>query len=239
MSQIISQSNALAEHIYQKLKQEIFDFYLLPHDRFTETQIAERFEVSRTPVRDALYRLQREGYLDVAVRRGWTVRPLDFSRIDNLYDLRVVLESAAVDRICARADTPAKLTARGRIWLVAEAERESAPSVVSEMDENFHIDLVASSGNLEMLRVHREVTEHIRIVRRLDFFKSARVDHTYDEHCRILNALFRRKRDDALLMLRAHIEQSKIEVRKISLSMLADARQRHQQPTAGTDSNDG
>jgi hypothetical protein len=40
-------------------------------------------------------------------------------------------------------------------------------------------------------------------------------------------------------MLRAHIEQSKIEVRKISLSMLADARQRHQQPTAGTDSNDG
>jgi DNA-binding GntR family transcriptional regulator len=65
------------------------------------------------------------------------------------------------------------------------------------------------------------------------------VDHTYDEHCRILNALFRRKRDDALLMLRAHIEQSKIEVRKISLSMLADARQRHQQPTAGTDSNDG
>ncbi|WP_400190104.1 GntR family transcriptional regulator [Klebsiella pneumoniae] len=55
MSQIISQSNALAEHIYQKLKQEIFDFYLLPHDRFTETQIAERFEVSRTPVRDALY----------------------------------------------------------------------------------------------------------------------------------------------------------------------------------------
>ncbi len=229
MSQIISQSNALAEQIYHKVKQDIFDFYLLPHDRFTETQIAERYAVSRTPVRDALYRLQREGYLDVAFRRGWTVRPLDFTRIDELYDLRVVLESAAVERICARPDTPPVLESLRRQWLVAEDQRESEPRIVAEMDENFHIGLVEASGNREMLRVHREVTEHIRIVRRLDFFKSARVEHTYNEHGRILAALFRRKSDDVLLMLRAHIEQSKIEVRKISLSMLADARRKHGQ----------
>ena len=48
------QTNALGEQIYLRIKQEIFDFYLLPHDRFTETQIAERYQVSRTPVRDAL-----------------------------------------------------------------------------------------------------------------------------------------------------------------------------------------
>ena len=227
MSQIISQSNALAEHIYHKIKQDIFDFYLLPHDRFTETQIAERYAVSRTPVRDALYRLQREGYLDVAFRRGWTVRPLDFTRIDELYDLRVVLESAAVERICARHDTPSVLEDLQRRWLVTEDQRESEPHIVAEMDENFHIGLVEASGNREMLRVHREVTEHIRIVRRLDFFKSARIEHTYNEHGRILTALFRRQSEDALLMLRAHIGQSKIEVRKISISMLAEARRKH------------
>ncbi|WP_147465546.1 GntR family transcriptional regulator, partial [Pseudomonas syringae] len=52
-------TNALAEDVYRRLKQEIFDFYLLPYDRFTETQLADRYQVSRTPVRDALYRLQR------------------------------------------------------------------------------------------------------------------------------------------------------------------------------------
>ncbi|KEZ68421.1 GntR family transcriptional regulator, partial [Pseudomonas syringae pv. syringae FF5] len=71
-------TNALAEDVYRRLKQEIFDFYLLPCDRFTETQLADRYQVSRTPVRDALYRLQREGYLDVEFRRGWSVKPLDF-----------------------------------------------------------------------------------------------------------------------------------------------------------------
>lgn len=227
MSQIVNQSNALAEQIYYQLKQEIFDFYLLPHDRFTETQIAERYQVSRTPVRDALYRLQREGYLEVGFRRGWTVKPLDFARIDDLYDLRIVLESAAIERICQRQEEPEVLAGLRQLWLVPQAERQTAAGIVAEMDENFHIGLVAASGNAQMLRVHREVTEHIRIVRRLDFFISARVTHTYDEHARILHALHRRRRDDAQLLLRAHIEQSKIEVRKISLSMLTNARRRH------------
>ena len=72
-----------------RLKQEIFDYQLLPHDRFSETELAARYQVSRTPVRDALYRLEREGYLEVGFRRGWTVKPLDFDQIDELYDLRV------------------------------------------------------------------------------------------------------------------------------------------------------
>ncbi|WP_146053941.1 GntR family transcriptional regulator, partial [Pseudomonas syringae] len=63
-------TNALAEDVYRRLKQEIFDFYLLPYDRFTENQLADRYQVSRTPVRDALYRLQLEGYLEVEFRRG-------------------------------------------------------------------------------------------------------------------------------------------------------------------------
>ena len=74
--------NALATSLYQRLKEEIFSFRLLPGDRFTESQVAERYEVSRTPVRDALYRLEREGYLQVSFRRGWAVRPFDFDRFE-------------------------------------------------------------------------------------------------------------------------------------------------------------
>ncbi|AVB24737.1 GntR family transcriptional regulator [Pseudomonas syringae] len=221
-------TNALAEDVYRRLKQEIFDFYLLPYDRFTETQLADRYQVSRTPVRDALYRLQREGYLDVEFRRGWSVKPLDFNQIDQLYDLRIVLECAAVERICACADVHPELTILRQHWLIDRDCWQIDMQVVADLDEQFHTQLVAASGNLEMARIHQEVTERIRIVRRLDFFKSARIEHTYLEHAAILNALQARKRDEALLLLRSHVEISKLEVRKLTISMLSDARRRYE-----------
>ncbi|SFH04874.1 transcriptional regulator, GntR family [Pseudomonas syringae] len=221
-------TNALAEDVYRRLKQEIFDFYLLPYDRFTETQLADRYQVSRTPVRDALYRLQREGYLDVEFRRGWSVKPLDFNQIDQLYDLRIVLECAAVERICASAEVHPELTVLRQHWLVDRDSWQIGMQVVADLDEQFHTQLVAASGNLEMARIHQEVTERIRIVRRLDFFKSARIEHTYLEHAAILNALQAHKRDEALLLLRSHVEISKLEVRKLTISMLSDARRRYE-----------
>ncbi|AKF52835.1 MULTISPECIES: GntR family transcriptional regulator [Pseudomonas] len=221
-------TNALAEDVYRRLKQEIFDFYLLPYDRFTETQLADRYQVSRTPVRDALYRLQREGYLDVEFRRGWSVKPLDFNQIDQLYDLRIVLECAAVERICASAEVHPELTVLRQHWLIDRDSWQIDMQVVADLDEQFHTQLVAASGNLEMARIHQEVTERIRIVRRLDFFKSARIEHTYLEHAAILNALQARKRDEALLLLRSHVEISKLEVRKLTISMLSDARRRYE-----------
>jgi len=55
--------NALAEQVYQQLKTDIFSFRLFPGDRFSESDIAQHYGVSRTPMRDGLFRLQREGYL--------------------------------------------------------------------------------------------------------------------------------------------------------------------------------
>ena len=75
-----------------------------------------------------------------------------------------------------------------------------------------------------MARVHRSITERIRIIRRLDFTKPARIEATYDEHARILCAITRRRGDEAQRLLRAHIEQSKTEVRHITLDMLYRAR---------------
>jgi hypothetical protein len=60
--------------------------------------VAERSGASRTPARQALYRLQREGFLDVNFRNGWEVRPLDFSQQDALYELRILLEQTSVMR---------------------------------------------------------------------------------------------------------------------------------------------
>ena len=219
-----SPANALAEQVYLRLKSDIFDFRLLPGERFTETAMAALHEVSRTPMRDALYRLQREGYLDVEFRRGWQVRNLDFAQFDNFYDLRIVLECAALERICQMPDTPAELEALKAIWLVPDDERENDGRVVAQLDEQFHTGLVSAAGNAELTRVHAEVTEKIRIIRRLDFTQDKRVDATYQEHAKLLKLVLRRKATEALLLLRSHITESKLEVRKITLHKLQQAR---------------
>jgi DNA-binding GntR family transcriptional regulator len=215
----------LATLVYERVKQDIFDFRLLPGDRFTESEISERVQASRTPVREALYRLERDGYLEVMFRAGWRVKPFDFRQFEDLYDLRIVLESTAVRRLC-EADERPQLEALRRIWTVPADDRESAMREVARLDESFHATLVAAAGNREMSRVHAEVTERIRIIRRLDFTKAPRIDATYQEHAKILRAIAQRRADQAVMLLRTHIEASKAEVRKITLHMLHEARER-------------
>jgi DNA-binding GntR family transcriptional regulator len=214
----------LTERIYRKIKQEIFDFQLLPGDRFTETEMAERMAASRTPVREALLRLQREGFVEVSFRSGWQVRPFDFNQYEQLYDVRTVLEMAAVRRLCEMEPAP-DLEELKRIWLVAPEDRlEDGPKVCA-LDERFHEQLVEATGNAEMARIHHDVTERLRIVRRIDFTKRPRIEATYVEHGKILRAIIKRRGDDAQLLLKSHIGESKAEVRKITLHMLFEARQ--------------
>ena len=209
----------LAEAVYRQVKSDIFEFRLLPGTRFSENEVARRARVSRTPVREALFRLQREGYLQVNARSGWSVRALDFELLDNLYDLRVVLESAAVRKLC-EGDPRAALGGLEKVWLVSARKRLTDAARVARLDEEFHSTLVDAVHNPELARVHHDITERIRIVRRLDFTHPERVIYTYVEHAAILRAILARKPARAVELLRSHIEGSKREVRKISLHRL-------------------
>ena len=203
------------------------EFSLVPGDRFTENEISERLGVSRTPVRQALFRLQQEGFVEVLFRSGWRVLPFDFDQFEQLYDLRMVLETTAVHRLCEsdhRVDR-SLVEALAGIWLVPAAQRSSDTVQVAQWDEAFHCALVAAAGNAEMARVHRDVTDRIRIIRRLDFTQQPRIDATYDEHAKILEAIRSRRGDQAAMLLRAHIETSQAEVRKITLHQVHLARQ--------------
>ncbi|HZD20918.1 MAG TPA: GntR family transcriptional regulator [Burkholderiales bacterium] len=209
----------LAEAVYRQVKSDIFEFRLLPGTRFSENEVARRANVSRTPVREALFRLEREGYLQVHAKSGWSVRALDFGLLDNLYDLRVVLESAAVRKLC-RGEPRHTLARLTKVWLVSPRQRLTDGARVARLDEEFHQALVESAGNPELARIHDGITERIRIVRRLDFTHAERVIYTYLEHAQILRAILARKPARAIGLLTAHIEQSKAEVRKISLHRL-------------------
>jgi len=219
-----SDHDRLADAVYQRLKTDIFEFRLLPGGWFSENEIAARARVSRTPVREALLRLQREGFVEVHAKAGWTVRALDFERFEHLYDARIVLELDAARKLCA-SEPDERLATLKKAWLVPVKQRLSDWIEVAQLDEAFHATLVAAAGNPELARMHADVTERIRIVRRLDFTQAERVQYTYDEHAAILRAILARKAQQAALLLKSHIEQSKLEVRKISIHRLHLAHQ--------------
>ncbi len=222
MKAVRQDSDRLADAVYERVKADIFEFRLLPGARFSENEVAARARVSRTPVREALLRLSREGFLEVHSKSGWSVRALDFERFEHLYDVRVILELAAVKKLSSN-DFGSSLAPLKKIWLAPVKQRFTDWRAVAEHDEAFHATLLAAAGNPELARLHAEVTERIRIVRRLDFTQAERVASTYEEHGAILKAILSRKPQQATLLLQSHIEQSKLEVRKISIHRLHSA----------------
>jgi DNA-binding GntR family transcriptional regulator len=222
--QINSEFSSLAEHAYAEIKQKIFNFEMMPGDLISEGNLAKLVNVSRTPLRQALQQLQHGGFIKAIPKIGWQVAPLDFDKLDELYDFRILIELNAVKALCNSNRDNQVFMELQKIWLIPKSKRSFNTLEVGILDEQFHTSLVKASGNEEMLKTHSEITERIKIVRRLDFTKAARISNTYDEHGQIIKAILAGRSGEAQRLLKAHIEQSKIEVRKITLGMLQDAR---------------
>jgi DNA-binding GntR family transcriptional regulator len=216
----------LSEQVYEAIKRELIELRLLPGDHFTESGLVARLGVSRTPVRQALYRLEHDGYVLVHQRSGWQVRPFDFKRFEALYDVRLVLELAAVETLCEaqHIDVDRALDVAKQDWLVPPDRRLRAWRDIAGRDEAFHCMLVAAAGNAEMTQIHREVIAKIAVIRRVGFTVDTRVNDIYTEHAAILRAVLARKPAVAQHMLRSHIEASKAEIRKITMHRLQAAR---------------
>jgi len=140
-------SKKLADAVDEELRSELFDFRLLPGDRFTEMEVAERTGTSRTPVRQALYRLHREGFLEVRSRSGWEVKPLNFEQLDSLYELRILLEPMLAARACAHASAE---TLRAAAEYHRTMQETADPDAWSILNESFHGQLVASQSQTRL-----------------------------------------------------------------------------------------
>jgi DNA-binding GntR family transcriptional regulator len=211
----------LSQSVYDRLKEDIFEFRMAPGGRYSEQELADALGVSRTPLRLALHILAREGYLDrVGGHAGWLVKPIDLAYYEDLYDFRTQIELIAVRRLCAMDPAP-DLRELCAFWRAPKRSRNLDGQTVAREDEKFHSALVALAGNSAMLRTHRELTERIRIIRRLDFIEPARIVAAYEEHGKILAALLARRAGDAEMLIRAHIGASRAEIRHITLHRLS------------------
>ncbi len=219
-------SSSLPDYVYGNLRDDIFALRLLPGDQITETDVAAYFDVSRTPVREALQRLQRDGLMQGYVRGGWEVVPVDFKRYEDLYEMRRVIELHAVTRLCQDGSGIDQTLIDGlqKIWCCPVSERLVDGLQVAMRDEEFHQTLVRATGNLEMATTFDRLTDRVRIVRRLDFLYGDCVGLTYDEHAAILAGIAARDRVTAVRLMTAHIEDSHVSVKQLTLHHLHSVR---------------
>jgi DNA-binding GntR family transcriptional regulator len=217
-----------ADRVYHTLRDEIFDMHLLPGDRLTEGAIAERFAVSRTPAREALQRLQSDGLMQGYVRGGWEVVPIDNKRFDDLYEMRQMIETFAVRKLCngevPQAGLRLLLDSLDRIWKVVRAQRISDGRKLVELDEALHHSLVAAAANEELTATMQRVTDRIRVVRRLDLVHGDGIAETYDEHAAILDAIRRGDGTLSVDLVSRHIGGSQASVSGLTMQRLLAAR---------------
>ncbi len=216
-----------ARNIYDRIKGMILDFSLYPGSRTTEGELAAMFQVSRTPVRAALQRLEAEGYLTIMSKQGCYIRDLDMESLNGYYQVRVVLEMLSLENACTFMSDKALKELAG-FWDPDQPglEKDMAPEDIESLDEGFHIALAEGGGNMALSNQLMEINTRISIVRRLDFTNNDRVVITFEEHHAICQHLIGRDLSKAQNLMRQHIKRSQDFAMNLTLLELARKRPR-------------
>jgi DNA-binding GntR family transcriptional regulator len=223
----LSKRRLSAQQIYQRLREMILDFDLFPGARVTEQELADKFKVSRTPVRQALQRLEAEGQVQILPKQGCFIRSVDIETISAHYDVRVALETMAVELACANMSNE-DLQALADSWNPDNRPPDmSYEQHVSLVDESFHMRVAAGSGNTVMEDYLKDVNDRIRIIRRLGFPDETSVRETYEEHFAICQLMLKRDVARAREAMIEHIRKSQSIARKVTVSQLEGHRKQH------------
>lgn len=201
---------SLRERAYTELRRLVMVGEIPTGQRLVEEQIAERLQVSRTPVREAFVRLHSDRLLKRFSDGGYYVAEIDLFDLRDLYELRLTLELRGITRAAEEGvehDREALVELREE-WLAIAADPPEPDGSFIELDESFHLALLRSSGNLALAEMLETVNIRIRPVRTFDFLTEDRIGTSIGEHVGILDALLGRDLLLAADLLRDHIGAS-------------------------------
>jgi DNA-binding GntR family transcriptional regulator len=191
----------LREDVYRRLRSDILSCRLLPGIELRESDLADQFAVSKSPVRDALSRLERERLVFIRPRQGYQVAPISLKDAQDMFRFRAILEGTCV-REAAKSATEEQLRALDEF-------RHFDPEAESFVGHNraFHASLVALSGNERIKTTAGELIEQMdRAVKlSVSLIKPADEGKLVAQHATVIDALQDRDGARAERVLRAHI----------------------------------
>lgn len=207
-------SRTLVDRVFQVLREQIVRGDYKPRQKLNLDQLARELNVSNTPVREAMARLERLGLVEIVPYSGPRVRSLDPSHVTSIYDVRIALEELAVKLIAERDDPSLLDDMSAAIEMHEQACKGDDPRAVIEADRAFHEALVMASGNSILLEMLPGLSDRTQLVLELNEPPSEAIDRPaamrgLEGHRRVYEALRAGKPDVAALELRYELTRGK------------------------------
>ena len=189
---------------------------LKPGERLIEAGLAAQFDVSRGPVRSALSTLHRLGLVEMRPKRGMVVVELTSSDVRDLYEVRIALERAAVERLTSLSDLDWSAL-RGRIQELEDADRKGNSEAATQSSLGFHHNLVALAGNKRLLRAWQAHSDLIKlaIYMRQSAGGTVATDPLLHDHQALVDALVARDSARAVPLIVSHLEATRDDLVRI------------------------
>ncbi|MDR2356119.1 MAG: GntR family transcriptional regulator [Clostridiales Family XIII bacterium] len=204
-----SASHSLSQDIFSKLREDILTERLKPGEKLTEQRVCETYNVSRTPVREALKQLAAEGLLVTPPNRGAFVSGLSRGDMEDIFILREIYELQAVRWAIARI-TDGGLAELDEIWEFMEFyTKRRDTKKMTEINTNFH-QLIYAASECRMLRhILSSYQIYIRYSRQTKPYSEAELPAIFAEHKRIFDAFHAADAEAGVRAMRAHIAGSR------------------------------
>ncbi len=194
-----------AESLRETLESDIATGHYPAGTRLDEVTLAKRFEVSRTPIREALIELSASGLVEIRPRRGAFVKEIGIARLIEMFEVMAELE-AMCGRLAARRITPGELVQLQAAHEACDlARKEGDPDAYFQANQTFHEAIYTGSHNQFLAEQARNLQHRLRVYRRLQLRVRNRVANSLSEHQDIVDAISAGDAEAAQNHLRQHV----------------------------------
>lgn len=198
----------LREIVFEHLREAIISGNLRPGERMMEMQLAEEMGVSRTPVREAIRKLELESLVIMVPRRGAYVSDLSIKDVAETYEIRSALEALAAG-LAAERITPDESEELERILVqIGQCIEGNDLERSIKLDEEFHNVLYRASRNDRLVQIINNLREQIQRFRTTSLGTPGRLEAVLSEHTKITEAISERNTDMAQRLAQEHIENA-------------------------------
>ena len=199
----------LREIVYEELKRQILKGEIAPGHRMMEVELADDMGVSRTPVREAIRKLEKEGLVTIEPRKGAYASDISIKDMVDVLEVRQYLESLAAGMAAARITPEEKQQLQEATDAYKQAVESEDTSEIIKWDENFHKIIVDCSGNKTLIQMISQVQELALRVRYIDYDDVSRYKNQPLEHQEIEEAIMSGNADKAREEAYAHLARLK------------------------------
>ena len=204
----LGETASLDKLAYEKIKDAILSFHFLPNQALIEGELATQLGISKTPVRDALMQLEKEGLVTRIAFKGTYVSDINNQDMADIYEIRGVLEGLAI-RLAAEHLTDQDFKHLERLiedHTVALKNREVAR--VSKINSEFHNVIINRCTNTRIQKTLLNLDDHLKRYRLLSIAQGLRLEKSIPEHQAIYDALKKRDALKAEEAMKEHLQSA-------------------------------